>query len=191
MIIILLLFTGGCAFLDLKNRRIPNGLILSGFLLLALIRFGFGLKAGYIDGVGELPPGITASLAAGLIQLCGCLLRTLVLLSILFPLYLLRMVGAGDIKLAAVLLGGAGMQLGGMVLLCGMAAAGVWSLYLLVRRGLAAERIRYLVFYLCRLSCGGTMLPYYQKERDGTKAAFCLAPCLFLGVMGAALLLYC
>ena len=38
---------------------------------------------------------------------------------VLFPLYLFRMIGAGDIKMAAVLFGAAGVQQGGRILLCG------------------------------------------------------------------------
>lgn len=47
---LLLLFTGGCAFWDLKKRRIPNGMLLLGGLLFLLIRFGLGMKMGYTAG---------------------------------------------------------------------------------------------------------------------------------------------
>lgn len=50
MIFLLLLFTGGCAFWDLKKRRIPNGMLLLGGLLFLLIRFGLGMKMGYTAG---------------------------------------------------------------------------------------------------------------------------------------------
>lgn len=50
---LLLLFTGGCAFWDLKKRRIPNGMLLLGGLLFLLIRFGLGMKMGIRpDGTG-------------------------------------------------------------------------------------------------------------------------------------------
>lgn len=44
MTFLLLLFTGGCAFWDLKKRRIPNGMLLLGGLLFLLIRFGLGIN---------------------------------------------------------------------------------------------------------------------------------------------------
>ena len=43
MTFLLLLFTGCCAFWDLKKRRIPNGMLLLGGLLFLLIRFGLGM----------------------------------------------------------------------------------------------------------------------------------------------------
>lgn len=54
MTFLLLLFTGCCAFWDLKKRRIPNGMLLLGGLLFLLIRFGLGMKMGYTarDGTG-------------------------------------------------------------------------------------------------------------------------------------------
>lgn len=190
MTLMLLLFTGGCAVFDLKKRRIPNGMILSGGCLFLMIRFGLGIKIGYAGGWGRLEPGMAAALLWGLCEAVKCLFRAGMLLAVLFPLYLFRMMGAGDIKMAAVLFGAAGMRQGGRILLCALAAAGVWSLGLLVRRKLAGARLRYLAFYLCRLSLGGGIEPYYLEARDGKEASFCLAPCLFLGVIGAALMRY-
>ena len=54
MTFLLLLFTGGCAFWDLKKRRIPNGMLLLGGLLFLLIRFGLGMKMGYTAGWRDL-----------------------------------------------------------------------------------------------------------------------------------------
>lgn len=190
MTLLLLLFTGGCAVWDLKKRRIPNGLILAGGLLFLLIRFGLGVKQEYTAGWGSQPPGIGAALLLGIGEVGGYLFRTGISLCALFPMYLLRMIGAGDIKMAAVLFGAAGMQQGGRILLCGLAVAGVWSLVLLVWRGIAGKRLKYLVFYLYRFALGGSIEPYYLEARDGKEASFCLAPCLFLGVMGAELIRY-
>ena len=84
---------------------------------------------------------------------------------VLFPLYLFRMIGAGDIKMAAVLFGAAGLRQGGRIFLCGLAAAGIWSLVLLIRRGIARQRLTYLVFYLYRSALGGSVEPYYLEAR--------------------------
>ena len=190
MTFMLLLFTGGCALWDWKKRRIPNGMILAGGLLLLLFRFGLGVKTGYTAGWDKWPPGSGAALILGSSEVCGYLIRAGMLLCALFPLYLLRMIGAGDIKMAAVLFGAAGMQPGGRIFLCGLAAAGGWSLVLAFRRGIVRQRFRYLAFYLYRFSLGGKIEPYYLEMRDGKEASFCLAPCLFLGVIGAALMQY-
>ena len=108
MTFLLLLFTGGCAFWDLKKRRIPNGMLLIGGLLFLLIRFDLGMKMGYTAGWGGRLPGTGAALMSGICEMCGYLVRIGILLCVLFPLYLFRMIGAGDIKMAAVLFGAAG-----------------------------------------------------------------------------------
>ena len=131
-----------------------------------------------------------AALMMGIGETCGYLIRIGSLLIVLFPLYLFRMIGAGDIKMAAVLFGAAGLRQGGRIFLCGLAAAGIWSLVLLIRRGIARQRLTYLVFYLYRFALGGSVEPYYLEARDGKEASFCLAPCLFLGVIGAELIRY-
>lgn len=135
MTFLLLLFTGCCAFWDLKKRRIPNGMLLLGGLLFLLIRFGLGMKMGYTAGWDGRLPGYGAALMMGIGETCGYLIRIGSLLIVLFPLYLFRMIGAGDIKMAAVLFGAAGLRQGGRIFLCGLAAAGIWSLVLLIRRG--------------------------------------------------------
>ena len=154
MTFLLLLFTGGCAFWDLKKRRIPNGMLLLGGLLFLLIRFGLGMKMGYTAGWDGRLPGYGAALMMGIGETCGYLIRIGSLLIVLFPLYLFRMIGAGDIKMAAVLFGAAGLRQGGRIFLCGLAAAGIWSLVLLIRRGIARQRLTYLVFYLYRFALG-------------------------------------
>ena len=65
MTFLLLLFTGGCAFWDLKKRRIPNGMLLIGGLLFLLIRFGLGMKMGYTAGWDGRLPGYGAALMMG------------------------------------------------------------------------------------------------------------------------------
>ena len=142
-----------------------------------------------VQGTGSLP-GYGAALMMGIGETCGYLIRVGSLLIVLFPLYLFRMIGAGDIKMAAVLFGAAGVQQGGRILLCGLMAAGAWSVVLLVWRGIARQRLTYLVFYLYRSALGGSVEPYYLEARDGKEASFCLAPCLFLGVIGAELIRY-
>ena len=66
MTFLLLLFTGGCAFWDLKKRRIPNGMLLLGALLFLLIRFGLGMKMGYTAGWDGRLPGYGAALMMGI-----------------------------------------------------------------------------------------------------------------------------
>ena len=85
MTFLLLLFTGCCAFWDLKKRRIPNGMLLLGGLLFLLIRFGLGMKMGYTAGWDGRLPGYGAALMMGIGETCGYLIRIGSLLIVLFP----------------------------------------------------------------------------------------------------------
>lgn len=190
MTLVLLLFTAGCALWDLKKRRIPNRLILSGGLICVIFRFGFGIAAGYADGWRDVPPGVEAALLLGFYEAGAFFLRSLFMLCAMFPLYLFRMIGAGDIKMAAVLIGAAGMEEGSKILLYGLLTAGAWSLFLLIRHRLVGERIRYMMFYLNRLFALKIVEPYYIEARDGRQASFCMAPSLFIGLIAAEIIRY-
>ena len=87
-------------------------MLLLGGLLFLLIRFGLGMKMGYTAGWDGRLPGYGAALMMGIGETCGYLIRSGSLLIVLFPLYLFRMIGAGDIKMAAVLFGAAGLRQG-------------------------------------------------------------------------------
>lgn len=175
--------------LGFEKRRIPNGMLLLGGLLFLWIRFGLGMKMGYTAGWDGRLPGYGAALMMGIGETCGYLIRIGSLLIVLFPLYLFRMIGAGDIKMAAVLFGAAGLRQGGRIFLCGLAAAGIWSLVLLIRRGIARQRLTYLVFYLYRSALGGSVEPYYLEARDG-KRHLLSGTVPVLGVIGAELIRY-
>lgn len=188
MTLVLLLFAGGCAWWDLKKRRIPNGMILLGGLACLLIRFVVGIATGYSDGFNELPSGITAAVLMGFYEMGGVLLRAIIFICAMFPLYLFRMMGAGDIKMAAVLASGAGIEEGSRILLYGLITAGACSLFLMVRRGLVKDRIRYMRFYMYRFLALKTVEPYYIEARDGRKISFCMAPSLFIGLIAAQII---
>ncbi|WP_043458511.1 A24 family peptidase [Azohydromonas australica] len=91
---------------DLRTRRVPNALVLYGAVL------GLAFNALAPADVGLLPgrdPGVLAALLGGLTGL-----------ALFLPLYVLRLMGAGDVKLLAM----AGMWLGAQ----GVAHAALWSL---------------------------------------------------------------
>ena len=146
MTFLLLLFTGGCAFWDLKKRRIPNGMLLLGGLLFLLIRFGLGMKMGYTAGWDGRLPGYGAALMMGIGETCGYLIRIGSLLIVLFPLYLFRMIGAGDIKMAAVLFGAAGLRRAGGFSCAGWQLPEYGRLYYLSGVGLPGSGLHILCF---------------------------------------------
>lgn len=153
-----------------------------------LVRLWSGMAAGYTSGYKVISPGIAAALLMGFYEVGGLLLRSLFVLCALFPLYLFRMVGAGDIKMAAVMIGGVGIKAGFRIILCGLLIAGIWSFVLMIRRGLVKKRFCYMRFYLYRFLALKNVEPYYLEARDGRNMSFCMAPSLFIGLIAAKII---
>lgn len=117
---------------DLRTRRIPNALVLYGMVL------GLALRA-MASPQAELLPGSGSSLMAGLLGgLAG--------LGLLLPMYLLRALGAGDVKLMAMV----GVWLGAQGVLYAtlwtLLAGGVLSLAAALMTGTLRQVSRNLVF---------------------------------------------
>ena len=112
---------------DLRTRRIPNSLVLTGMALGLL--FQAGAPAG---------DGLLAAHHAGSRGLAFAALGAVVGLALLMPLHLLRALGAGDVKLFAM----AGVWLGPVPI----AHAALWTLLaggaLSVATALGAGRMR-------------------------------------------------
>lgn len=116
---VLMLLLAGAAVCDYRSHRIPNGLVLSGAVYAVIINT-------------VLPPWANGNI---LFPLGGFGLGLLLFL----PLYLLRAMGAGDVKLLAM----AGAFLGPddiwRVALATLLAGGVLSVLFVLARGTAAR----------------------------------------------------
>jgi prepilin peptidase CpaA len=133
-----IILSGVACVTDIRRRRIPNLLVLTGLLLGALLNF----RAAGLEGLG-------ASLAGAALGL-----------ALLLPFYALGGMGAGDVKLLAAL----GALLGpGDLLRAALAAAvagGILALALAIRHGRLAETFRNLGRLLAHwASAGVTPLP--------------------------------
>ena len=122
----LLSFLTGSALCDFRKGRVPNVLILFGTA-------AFGI-AGFIRGPS---PGDGSGAVFTVIALF--FIRTFFTVIIFFPLFLFRMMGAGDIKVMAVIAGYMGMDRGVEIIFYGLAAAAVWSLFCLLYTSDAAD----------------------------------------------------
>lgn len=112
---------------DAAHRRIPNWLVLTGLLA----GIGYSFFAG--QAAGEFIPG------NGRLGLSGSLLGALAGLAIMLPLYALRTMGAGDVKLMAAIGAFLGpMQVLGAALLT-FVAGGVLSLIVALWSGSLAR----------------------------------------------------
>lgn len=131
---------------DLRERRIPNPLVLAGivtgFLLHSLLPEGNGFLAKWPGSLGFL--GSLQGLAIG----AGAM----------FPLYFLRAMGAGDVKLMAAI----GAILGPddivPVVMCTFIAGGMVSLLVAVAGGSTGQLFRN-VHYMVQMTFLKTALP--------------------------------
>jgi prepilin peptidase CpaA len=130
LLIALLLIAVG---VDLKSRRIPNVLVLVGLALAALVHSWAKLQ-------GAVPLAGTAAWS----PLAGALTG----LALMLPLYLLRAMGAGDVKLMAMVGGFVGAPTVATAVIYTLLAGGLLSLIFMLGRGVAAQtfsNLRYLL----------------------------------------------
>lgn len=139
---------------DLQEYRIPNDLILAGWLAALVCRL-------YMQGISGMGAGICC-IVAGIL--------------ILLPVYGIHGMGAGDIKLLSVIGGMYGMKIWMQTGIVFAILAALFSfVYMLINR-LFVNRIRYFFHFviLDRKS------RYYDAARDGRSMVIPLAPMMSL-----------
>lgn len=117
-IFILLFFSAQIIYSDLKLRKIPNALLvfygLAVLLHKVFVSVSYGLPWGWVAGWGDSLIGFVAALI------------------VFYPIWLLRLMGAADVKLMAVLGLALGWKEAGMVVLFGTVLAGLHALVLVL-----------------------------------------------------------
>lgn len=95
---------------------------------------------------------MAASSAGGLpfsiVVLSGFLIRFLMVVALGFPVYRWGMIGAGDVKMAAVLAAWLGFKDGAAAISAGFAAGAVLALGKMLRQGSTYQRFLYLSAYI-------------------------------------------
>lgn len=166
---ILLFVLGAGAWFDFQEHRIPNWWI------------GFGVGLGLILSFFNL--GIPVSALDSLFTSLGFLFRFIVVIAFFFILFVFRMIGAGDIKLAAIICGYLGFKAGGMAVFLSFLFGAFWSLLKMVRRGSFSERFFFLYSYIRNTFQTGKITAYYDSDRDGYDPVIPLGVCLFWGTL--------
>lgn len=165
--VILLVLLIAAMITDIQSERIPNGLIVAGWVLASIIQTGsYGV-----------PGGILACRDA----ICMIL--------ICMPLFLLHVIGAGDIKLWSVVGAMQGLAAMWQYAIAFFVLAGAYSLIRMFQQKILAERFYYLIHFIHvnvirRLYVRGQKndksdlprLCYYDKQRDGRECTIKLAP---------------
>ena len=157
MILLLVLAAG--AYYDVREHRIPNWWVAISMvcgILLAMVESG-------------VPPETAVYLKEGGLFLA----RMLAVTALFFPLFFFRMIGAGDVKLAALICGYSGLTAG---------AAAIGLGFLMVK-GSFHERFDHLTAYIRRIYHTKKITAYYDFARDGAEAVIPLGVCLLFGTM--------
>ena len=158
-----LIFLTVAGIWDGARKRIPNKVLL------------FGLLCGGADAI------FLGNVSLWYLSLFGAAARFFCMILLTWPLFCLRLFGAGDLKLAAVIVACLGWRVGGAGLVLGAMLGGVWAFFRLARRRLFARRFAYLASYIRVFLSSGKCSPYYKRGRDGEEAVIPFGLCLCLG----------
>lgn len=110
-------------------------------------------------------------------------IRLLTVIIVLFLLFVFRMIGAGDIKLAALICAYLGFQTGFAAICCGFFIGALWSFLSMAVTGRFISRFSYFLAYFRSLLQTGKITAYYIASRDGYDAVIPLGFCMFLGTL--------
>lgn len=158
-IYLLFLYAFSGMLFDIKTDRIPN------MLIAAEIATGFLYQ---VLSLGTL--GLPAFLA-GLV----------VPFMVTYPLFLFRMLGAGDCKLLMALGSVAGFPLNAQIMLWSLLCGAVMAICIMLRRTGFRTRFAYLAGYLKEYLRTGTRRPYRRKGKQPEN--FCFTPAILAGVV--------
>ncbi len=150
----LCLLLAAAGYYDYSKGKIPNAL-LAGMLLAGAARslWHQGAKGGV------------------LFAMAGFLLPVIGITALLYPLFKIGAVGAGDVKLLGICAGYFPWDKIFSFLFISMLAAAIFSLLKLWQKKNAKERFRYLAEYLLEVARTGEWSLYVENEREWREAA--------------------
>lgn len=167
MVLFFILAAG--SYFDVREHRIPNWLVLIG---VAAGLFLSGLAAG-IEGGNQ-------AVLCGAMSFLG---RFFAVIAAFFLLFLFRMMGAGDIKIIALICGYLGYGSGFAAVAGGFLIGAFWSLVLMTVKGSIFHRFSYFLTYFRSFIQTKKITAYYSSARDGYEAVIPLGFCMFLGTL--------
>lgn len=155
-----LLLAIACRY-DYRKRRIPNRLIL----IMLIVGWVYVLFSGGAGEVILFPAKST----------CVMLL--------LYPLFKIGALGAGDVKLYGVCAGYLPPGKFLYFLFFSLLFAAVFSLIKMLKERNAAERIAYLCEYMTEVVLSGNIRMYIEDEKERRAAGICLAGPIFCSIL--------
>lgn len=160
---VLCFLLGIACYYDYRKGIIPN------YLLIIMLFTGCGYRV--ING--GIRAGVIGLLASGGVVL------------LLYPLYRIGALGAGDVKLYGICAGYLPRNKFMLFLFFSLLIAAIISLLKMLKESNAIERINYLCEYVADVVCSGKFYLYIENEKEKKKAGICLA-----GPILCSLLLY-
>lgn len=140
------------AFVDILSYRIPN------------LWIGIGMAAGFVLKADE----------GGFPLLIQTLLQLVIIFAVFYPFYLIKGLGAGDIKLFMML----GCYIRGAsyihCLLAAMLLAGVWAVLKMLWQQESRQRLSYLGRY-CKKAAMTGVLDEYEIDKGNRKSVIRLS----------------
>lgn len=162
-LVLVILFGGACY--DMKEHRVPNWWILSALLC------GLGLCM------------LTAAEGQEVREVLKYAVRLMAVTGVMFPLFIFRVMGAGDIKMMAVITGCLGFAAGITAIVYGFIIGAFLALGKMLIQRNCFQRLKFLTAYIRRLFLTKEIVPYYVPGRDGNQAVIPFTVCLFLGYL--------
>lgn len=169
-----------CAICDVRYHRIPNCAVCCGIVMgLACI---FGGAPGPWEGASVMDDSLAAGRAAA-----GFMGRMALVCGLGFPFFVLRMTGAGDIKVMGLIAAFLGLRNGGAAIAAGLCLGAVLALGKMLYQGSMYQRFSYLSAYIRRVVQYRQMEKYYCPKRDGYECVIPLGACFFVGSLFAVM----
>lgn len=171
-IIYLILLLAAACYFDYRKAKIPNKLIAAGLFLAVIKAAAEGFSSGAVGVVQEL------------LDICT---QAIIITAILYPLYMLGVLGAGDVKLCCMCAAFLDRADCPKVFLKALLLAAVVGIAKMLFWGNIRERIIYFLAYAADVVRLGRLKPYWTEENSHLKAEASLR---LAGPLLAGVLLY-
>lgn len=150
---------------DIKTYKISNRYIAVGLLVGLIIRvYEQGIYGLLMWGIGILAPVV-----------------------ILFPLSMIRVFGAGDVKVFAVLGGYFSYEYAIRCMIISVLFGAILAVVKLIQTNSYSQRIQYFFSYVSQVMYSKKVIPYYNPERDGRDCVIHYSIAIFCSVLWCVL----
>lgn len=146
---------------DLYRYRIPNSLILAGYL----VSLCHNICLSGMAGIGTF-----------FLNLC-------IPLVVCLFFYCLRMLGAGDIKLYSLISSYYGFHFCGRVMLISLFLGAILSICKMIHEKNGIQRFQYFFQYVRKVMVVKKRIPYYDRKNQGEDAIIPFSLCISLAAI--------